>query len=266
MGIFDAFINAVTYDDRKKQAEKAADLDEANYQAMLDQQKWDRNMQYTMFRREDNSVQRRVNDLKKAGLSPVLAAGQGARAGNVVPIKPPQKSSRGLEMKSAALQSLSQNNVTTAEITKTKAEIDLIKAQADQTKANTELISAKTDSTTNLTSQQIQKFKYELSLLKTKENFEFFSLESNRNIKEQERLKATAEASKAWSESQLKSIELGYQDVLRQYIEKKNPWMTPAVVEYQMAKTVQSLKEKEDKLYYIMQGNAVLSNASKFFR
>lgn len=51
---------------------------------------YQKDLQNRMFNREDNSIARRVKDLKAAGLSPVLAAGQGADAGPVVQVKQPE--------------------------------------------------------------------------------------------------------------------------------------------------------------------------------
>lgn len=64
----------------------------AREQAQFD---YTKELQQTIFQREDNAVTRRVGDLKRAGLSPVLAAGSAAGSGAVVATKAPQQEQRG---------------------------------------------------------------------------------------------------------------------------------------------------------------------------
>lgn len=66
------------------------DINRQNVAFAKEQQGYDRQLQQTMFGREDNAIQRRRRDLEAAGLSPVLAAGQGAQAGPVVGSSAPQ--------------------------------------------------------------------------------------------------------------------------------------------------------------------------------
>lgn len=54
------------------------------------QMQYQKDLQNDIFNREDTSIWRRVTDLKRSGLSPVLAAGQGAGTGGTVAVNAPQ--------------------------------------------------------------------------------------------------------------------------------------------------------------------------------
>lgn len=98
-----------------------------NYGEQREQNTWMRHAQEYTWQREDNAVQRRVADLKAAGLSPVLAAGQGASTGSPIQLTPPK-----LEIGDQAAMALGLMKMK-ADIDRTEAEKEAIKVQIDKT-------------------------------------------------------------------------------------------------------------------------------------
>ena len=117
-GLIDTFVGKSASDDNYKMQKK-----------VLEYQK---EAQQTAWRREDNAVQRRVADLRAAGLSPVLAAGQGAQASGPIQVTAPQYNKQwsigqALDKADAAM-ALMQGK---ANIAYTDAQKDYIKKQME---------------------------------------------------------------------------------------------------------------------------------------
>lgn len=98
-------------------------------------------MQWEAWRREDNAVQRRAGDLKNAGMSPVLAAGQGASSSSPIKMDAPQQGSNYIgEAASGAINSalgMSQLSKTDMDNKRTAADIGKIGAETVNTMQNT---------------------------------------------------------------------------------------------------------------------------------
>lgn len=93
---------------------------------------YQKDLQNVIFAREDNAVQRRVADLKSAGLSPTLAAGSSAGAGSVVSTSAPQKKSN-LE----SYLALATVGTALAQQQKAQTEADIARQQLLQDKMDT---------------------------------------------------------------------------------------------------------------------------------
>ncbi len=107
-------------------------VNDLNYQLQLQNLAYQKDLQKLMFAREDNAVQRRVADLKAAGLSPTLAAGSSASAGPVIGTSAPQKLSN-----LQGYLALAQVGTMLAQQQKAQTEADIARQHLKQTKLDT---------------------------------------------------------------------------------------------------------------------------------
>lgn len=110
----------------------AIKTNDLNFQLQKENLQYQKDLQNIIFGREDNAVQRRVDDLRKAGLSPVLAAGSAAGVGQAISTNAPNKMSN-LE----AMVALSNIQTRLAEQQRSQTEADIAKQRLFQEYFNT---------------------------------------------------------------------------------------------------------------------------------
>lgn len=125
--------------DKTNQTNK--DIANQNLQFQNENLQYQKDLQKQIFAREDNAVQRRVDDLVAAGLSPTLAAGSAANAGQAIETQalhndysPKTMPTYGLSsMIGAGLDALK----AVGELNRQKSEIEYLQNQSANVKADT---------------------------------------------------------------------------------------------------------------------------------
>ncbi len=100
--------------------------DDRNYKMQQQHYKYQKFQQQTTWDREDNAVQRRVNDMKLAGISPHAVAGGAAQASGPMGTKAPQREP-GVDLRGGALITQALN--ASANVAQTLAQTQALHAQ-----------------------------------------------------------------------------------------------------------------------------------------
>lgn len=118
-----------------------SDIAEQNLAFQRENLQYQKDLQKQIFAREDNAVQRRVDDLVAAGLSPTLAAGSAANAGQAIETQALHNDYSPQTMPNLGLSSMLGSGLdalkAVGELNKQKAEIAYLQDQSANVKADT---------------------------------------------------------------------------------------------------------------------------------
>nr|DAO53680.1 MAG TPA: minor capsid protein [Microviridae sp.] len=125
--------------DKTNQTNK--DIANQNLQFQNENLQYQKDLQKQIFAREDNAVQRRVDDLVAAGLSPTLAAGSAANAGQAIETQALHNDYSPKTMPTYGLSSMIGAGFdalkAVGELNRQKAEIDYLQNQSKNVQADT---------------------------------------------------------------------------------------------------------------------------------
>lgn len=153
--LIDAGTNIANSVNAQKNAEK-------NLAFSTEQYEYQKRLQQTLFSREDNAVQRRVADLKAAGLSPVLAAGSGAGAGQAVSTAAPHAETPEINVGlGEKIQAVLDAKSAIQQIQNQKEQNNLVKAQKKYYDAQSAKVAQ--ESTNLETANAIQQFNLDVN-------------------------------------------------------------------------------------------------------
>lgn len=124
--------------------ERAYRTDEQKYR---EQMAWQTSENEIMRAREDNAVQRRMQDLKAGGINPILAGGgqAGASMGGVTPMQQTRKDETSGQMIANLISQKAQLDNVKAQTGVAKAQADNVKAQTGAAKAQEEVAKAQAE-------------------------------------------------------------------------------------------------------------------------